>query len=90
MGVELSPQQAFMELKNYLLMPPILKRPDFGEPIILQTDWCREAIAAELCQVFDGKAHPICFASRGLNAAEKSCSASEGECLAVAWAVKYS
>jgi len=38
-------QQAFMELKNYPLMPPILKRPDFGEPFILQTDWCREAIA---------------------------------------------
>jgi len=47
-----------MELKNYPLMPPILKRPDFGEPFILQTDWCREAIAAVLCQVFDGKKHP--------------------------------
>lgn len=84
------PQQAaFMELKHCLLLPPILKRPDFGEPFILQTDWCPDAIAAVLCQNFEGQEHPICFASRSLNSAEKHYAATEGECLAAVWAIKH-
>ena len=84
-----SQQAAFVDLKDCLLEPPVLKRPNFDQPFILQTDWSREAIAAVLCQIHDGEEHPKCYAGRDVNPAEKNYAATEGECLAVVWAVKY-
>ena len=82
-------QAAFMQLKICLLIPLIWKRPECGEPCILQTDRCPNAIAVDLCQVFEDREHPICYASRSLTSAERTDSATEGECLAVVWAVKH-
>ena len=82
-------QAAFEDLKQRLMQSPILKRPDFSLPFILQTDWSKEAIAAVLCQVQDGREHPIAYASRALTPTESNYAATEGECLAVVWAIKY-
>ena len=82
-------QQAFEALKQALLEAPILKRPTPDDPFILQTDWSGHTIAAVLCQLQEGKEHPIAYASRSLSVAERNYSATEGECLAVVWACKY-
>ncbi|KAK9805131.1 hypothetical protein WJX72_001062 [[Myrmecia] bisecta] len=82
-------QIAFEELKRALTSPPILRRPDFTVPFILQTDWQRYAIGAVLSQRIDDKEYAIAYASRALSNAELNYAAHEGECLAVIWAVKH-
>ena len=82
-------QQAFDNLKKRLLEPPILKRPTPEDEYVLQTDWSQQAVAAVLCQHQDGREHPIAYASKSLNHAERNYSATEGECLAIVWACKY-
>ena len=76
-------QQAFENLKDTLLTAPILTRPDFDRPFILQTDWSGTAIGAILAQQDElGNEHVVAYWSRALQAAEKNYSATEGEALA--------
>ena len=82
-------QLAFESLKDKLLQPPLLRRPSLHDPYVLQTDWSLQAVAAVLCQVQEGKEHPIAYASKAMTPAEKNYSATEGECLAVVWACKH-
>ena len=85
-------EAAFNHLKQMLISPPILRRPDFEQPFLLYTDWSTKAVGAILAQKdpSDPKGeYVIAYASRKLNSAEQNYSATEGECLAVIWAVKY-
>jgi hypothetical protein len=67
----------------------VLALPNWDLPFILTTDWSQVAIGAVLSQVQPaaGEEHPIAFASRALTSAERNYAATEGECLAVKWAV---
>jgi transposase InsO family protein len=80
---------AFQSLKDALCSAPVLALPDWQQPFVLTTDWSRAAVGAVLCQVQSGtqEEHPIAFASRALTVAERNYAATEGECLAVKWAV---
>lgn len=82
-------QSAFETLKNRMTSSPVLRLPDFNKPFILTTDWSKVAIGAVLSQVDadTGFDHPVAFASRLLNAAECNYSPTEGELLALVWAV---
>ena len=85
-------EAAFNHLKQMLISPPILRRPDFEQPFVLYTDWSTKAVGAILAQQDpnDPKGeYVIAYASRKLNPAEQNYSATEGECLAVSWAVRY-
>jgi hypothetical protein len=82
-------QEAFEGLKQKLCNPPVLAYPNFKLPFILTTDASKAAVAAILSQVQDGIERPIAYASRQLNSAEQSYSASECEMLAFLWATKY-
>lgn len=68
---------------------PVLKYPDFSKPFILSTDASGIAIGAVLSQLHEGNEHPIAYASRQLNKAEKNYGATERELLALVWATKY-
>ncbi len=85
-------EKSFQELKAKLSEKPILAMPDFSEnhPVFkLHTDWSKTAIGAVLLQQDrTGKEHAIAYASRVLNSAERNYAPTEGECLAVVWAVK--
>jgi hypothetical protein len=82
-------QQAFETLKQQLVSAPILARPDPNKPFVLDTDYQLVAIAAVLSQVgSDGLEHPVAYASRGLNSAERKRPTYEGELLAIVWAVE--
>jgi hypothetical protein len=83
-------QEAFQSLKHALTTEPVLRLPDFNRPFILTTDWSKVAIGAVLSQEdpvthFD---HPVAYASRLLSAAERNYASTEGECLALVWAVQ--
>eukprot|EP00741_Cyanophora_paradoxa_P015154 tig00020849_g14625.t1 len=82
--------RAFKELKELLGRDIILRFPDFSKPFILQTDASTYAIGAILSQTDkDGVERPLAFISRTLLPAEMNYSATELECLAVVWAIKY-
>ena len=68
---------------------PVLAYPNFDLPFILTTDASQVAVANILFQVQNGVERPIVYASRQMNRAKHSYSASEIEMLALVWATKY-
>ena len=82
-------EQAFQSLKQALCKEPVLQAPDFRKKFILQTDASRIGIGAVLSQVGDdGLEHPVAYASRKLQAAERNYATIEQECLAIKWGVE--
>eukprot|EP00884_Botryococcus_braunii_P007052 jgi/Botrbrau1/16348/Bobra.178_1s0001.1 len=83
-------QEAFHKLKSCLTKEPLLRLPNFRKPFILTTDWSKVAIGAVLSQIDEATEfdHPVAFASRLLNSAERNYAPTEGECLALVWAIE--
>ncbi|GAQ92084.1 putative retrotransposon protein [Klebsormidium nitens] len=79
---------AFQALKDSICAAQGLARPDFNKPFILDTDYSRLGIGATLSQL-DGadRELPVAFASRALHGAEANYSTTDGELLAIVWAV---
>ena len=82
-------EHAFRSLKNRLISPPILRYPDYSREFILTTEASKEGVGAVLSQGEIGKDHPITFASRSLNKAERNYNTTEREILAIMWGVRY-
>lgn len=82
-------ETSFNALKTILITEPLLIYPDFSKKFILSTDASNIAIGAVLGQLINGVEHPIAYASRQLNSAERNYSVTERELLAVIWSVKY-
>ncbi|GFV29941.1 retrovirus-related Pol polyprotein from transposon 297 [Trichonephila clavipes] len=80
-------EKAFQTLKQCLVSPPILKQADFSKPFLIRTDASNYALGAVLLQGEDKEEHPVEFASRLLNPAERNYSTTEREALAVVWAL---
>lgn len=80
--------QAFKQIKQYLISAPILRCPDFGKPFYVQTDASGYGIGAVLSQRDDDGEHVICYLSRSLTKAEAKFSTTERELLAVLFAVE--
>ena len=74
---------AFMELKNALINPPVLRLPDVNRMFILRTDASNSALGAVLLQEYSGIFFPVCYISRRLLPREEHYSVIERECLAV-------
>ena len=82
-------QQSFDKLKAALTSTPVLAYPDFAEPFIVAIDASSRAIGAVLSQKYDNeREHPIHYASRGLNNAERNYSTYERERWAIVFALK--
>ena len=56
---------------------------------MLSTDWSIHGMGAVLSQVFEDGEHPIAYASRSNNPAEKNYTSFKGELLAVVWACEH-
>jgi deoxyuridine 5'-triphosphate nucleotidohydrolase len=82
-------QEAFGHLKRAISSAPVLAYPDFTKEFTVETDASKTGIGAVLTQM-DGKGrpHPVCYASRSLNPAERNYSTTERECLAIVWATR--
>ena len=82
-------QDAFEELRQRLLQPPILRYPDMDRDFILMTDASGYAIGAVLGQRVEGeKDHVIAYASRKLKKEEMKYSTIEREGLAIVFATQ--
>ncbi|GFU72109.1 retrovirus-related Pol polyprotein from transposon 297 [Trichonephila clavipes] len=79
-------ENAFQTLKQCLVSRPILKHADFSKPFLIRTDASNYALGAVL-QGEDKEEHPVEFAKRLLNPAERNYLTTEREALAVVWAV---
>ena len=84
-----SQQKTFESITDKLCTAPVLAYPNFYLPFILTTDASKVAVAAILSQLQNGVERPIANASRQMNRAEQSYSASEIEMLALVWETKY-
>ncbi|KAL7297767.1 hypothetical protein TKK_0008802 [Trichogramma kaykai] len=76
-------QRAFKALTEV----PVLARPEFAGPFIVQCDASAFAIGCVLSQVFDDGEHPIVYVSHVLTSAERNYMTSEKECLALLWTI---
>lgn len=80
-------QKAYDKLKDLLTSAPILQQAQEDKPFFLKTDASSYALGAVLVQGEGVDEHPIEYASRLLNSAEKNYSTTEREALAIVWAV---
>ena len=77
-------QEAFQQVKRALTVAPVLVKPDWSKPFILQTDASAYGLGYVLSQLdSQGEEHPIAFASKKLLASERNYSAIEREALAM-------
>ena len=84
---EKSEEEAFTQLKEKIITPPILAFPHFERPFILQTDASDYAIGAVVSQKDTANVeHPIAYISRTLKKTERNYSVTEKECLALVYA----
>ena len=81
-------QAAFEAIKAMLVDAPLLRYPDFSKKFTLYTDWQPGAAAAIMGQEFEDGDHVIAYASKTLQGAELNYSPTDGELLAIVWAVK--
>ena len=81
-------QEAFDRLKAACLQAPILSFPDFSKPFLLETDASGKHLGAVLPQKqYDGRYHPIAYASPIMNETEQRYHSDKQEFLALKWAV---
>lgn len=82
--------KSFQKLKSALVSAPILSCPDFSKPFAVHCDASGYGVGGTLTQTAaDGQEHPIAFASRSLNKAERNYSATEREALAVVFSIEH-
>ena len=82
--------RAFEALKGRMTTAPVLAYPNFEMEFVMETDASVLGLGAVLSQVqADKKLHPIAYASRALNTAEKRYGITELETLAVVWGVSH-
>ena len=68
----------------------MLKSADYEKPFYVETDASFDGLGAVLSQEYEGKLHPVAYASRGLRNAERNMnnySSRKLELLALKWAV---
>lgn len=79
---------AFTRLKECLISPPVLARPDFTLPFTLQVDASGYGLGGVLTQRFPDGEKVICYISRSLTSGERKFSATERECISCIWGVE--
>ena len=75
--------KAFGELKEKLVSAPIIISPDWSKPFEVTCDARWVALGVVLGQRMDKTLHPIYYASKALNEAQKNYTVTEQELLAV-------
>lgn len=80
-------QEAFDNIRQLLVSPPILRQADETKPFILRTDSSGYCLGAVLMQGEKQDERPVEYASRLLISAERNYTTTEREALAVVWAV---
>ncbi|CAH9143682.1 unnamed protein product [Cuscuta epithymum] len=81
-------QKSFEGLKNYLLSPPVLSKPEAGETLYLYLGVSPSAISSVLVREDGGVQRPVYYVSKTLRDAELRYTTIEKTVLSVVWTVK--
>jgi hypothetical protein len=83
-------EKAFRELIRLITKGPVLAIADPNKPYILHTDASDVGMGAVLMQEDkEGDIHPIAYASKLLNSAQRNYNVTDRECLAMVWALEH-
>ena len=82
-------EDAFQLLKTSLLQAPILERPIFRHPFVIDTDASETALGAVLSQIIDGEERPIAFESTVLSKKEVNYARTTREALGIVQAMQW-
>lgn len=66
-------QHSFAELKSFLTNPPILTRPQQGEPLRIYLSASDKTVAAVLVRIANDKETPVYYISHALHDAKTRC-----------------
>jgi hypothetical protein len=80
-------QEAFDTFKLRLIEAPILVRPDFERPFILDVNWSIKKVGSVLSQKQNKHECVIAYASKGLTHSQRKFHPMEGECYALIWGI---
>lgn len=81
-------QNAFEQLKQLLMHPPVLRVPDNNKEFHLYCDTSDFAVGACLSQEFEGALHPVAYMSRKLSDAQRKMVSYDREMLAIITAIE--
>ena len=79
---------AVNELKRNLESRPVVQFPDYTQKFYIFSDASNVGIGAVLMQKVDGKLHPIAYASKSLNDAQRNYSVTKREALSLVFALE--
>jgi transposase InsO family protein len=83
-------EQAFKTIRDALTKYPVLMAPDPNKDYILETDASDEALSATILQYDDNnELHPIAYASKTLNDAQRNYTVTDREALAIVWGLEH-
>ena len=90
-GVDrLNVKQAFQTIRDAITKYPVLMAPDPHKDYILETDASDEALSATLLQRDDNdELHPVAYASKTLNDAQRNYTVTDREALAIVWGLEH-
>ena len=83
-------QQSFDALKHAMISEPVLRAADPTKDYFCQSDASDKQISMTLLQEDENNhLHPIAYASKTLNSAQRNYTTSEKECLALVWGLEH-
>ena len=83
-------EESFQKIKEMLISSPVLVPPDLDKDFFLWVDACEEGFGAILEQISeDGLRHPVAYASRATNDAEKKYPPTKLEMAAIVFALNH-
>ena len=80
--------EAVQKLKTSLATAPIVRFPDYKKPFHIHSDASSSGVAAVLMQEEDGLLHPLAYASKTLNSAQRHYATTKKEALALVFALE--
>ena len=83
-------EKAFITIRDALTQYPVLRAPNPNKDYILETDASDEALSATILQYDENNdLHPIAYASKTLNDAQRNYTVTDREALAIVWGLEH-
>ena len=83
-------EKAFIVIRDAITKYPVLRAADPNKDYILETDASDEALSATIMQNDDeGNLHPVAYASKTLNDAQRNYTVTDREALAIVWGLEH-